>query len=134
MGYIEFIPATADSDFINALDSVPEPKSKVEIVSGQATANVVIQKAQDLYVDITASSQSLLQVNILYFPGWVGIIKGKRVTPTIDSVGRMIFPLPKGQYQLHIAFQDTPIRSIATAISIISSGGLLLFWLRQRYA
>jgi len=120
MGYIEFIPTTADSNFINALDTVAEPKSKVEILSGQATANVSVQKAQDLYVDINASSQSLLQVNILYFPGWVGIINGKRVTPSVDSVGRIVFPLPKGQYQLHIAFQHTPIRSMATYISLIS--------------
>jgi len=129
MGYIEFIPATADSDFINALDNVAEPKSRVEIISGQATANVVIQKAQDLYVDINASNQSLLQVNILYFPGWVGIINNKRVIPTIDSVGRMIFPIPKGQYQLHIAFQDTPVRSIATYISLISFFCLMIYGL-----
>ena len=131
MGYIEFIPTTADSNFINALDSFAEPTSKVEIVSGQASANVVIQKAQDLYIDINASSQSLLQVNILYFPGWVGIINGKRVIPTVDSVGRMVFPLPKGKYQLHIAFQQTPIRSIATYISFISLFCLMIYGLRK---
>lgn len=131
MGYIEFIPATADSNFVNALDSFSEPKSRVEIVSGQATANVVIQKAQDLYVDINASSQSVLQVNILYFPGWVGIINDKRMFPTIDSVGRMVFPLPKGQYQLHIVFQHTPIRSIATYISLISLFCLMIYGLRK---
>lgn len=131
MGYIEFIPATADSNFVNALDSAPQPKSKVEILSGQATTNVVIQKAQDLYVDINASSQSELQVNILYFPGWIGIIDGKRVTPTIDTVGRMVFPLPKGQYQLHITFQHTPIRSIATYISLISLFCLIIYALRK---
>ena len=51
MGYIEFIPTTADSNFINALDSFAEPTSKVEIVSGQASANVVIQKPK-IYTSI----------------------------------------------------------------------------------
>ena len=70
-------------------------------------------------------------MNILYFPGWVGIINGKRVIPTVDSVGRMVFPLPKGKYQLHIAFQQTPIRSIATYISFISLFCLMIYGLRK---
>lgn len=134
MGYIEFIPTTADSDFINGLDMLVEPKSRIEVISGQATVSVHSLKAQDLYIDVNALTESMLQVNILYFPGWIGIMNGKRVIPTIDKVGRMVFTLPTGQYQLHIAFQNTPIRSIATVISIISFCGLLLFWLRQHYA
>lgn len=131
MGYIEFIPKTADSNFVNALDDLPKPKSKVEIVSGQAIANIALNNAQDLYVDINASTPSILQVNTLYFPGWVAIINNQRVIPAIDNVGRMLFNLPVGQYQVHISFQNTPIRSIAASISIISMLCLILYSLAK---
>lgn len=131
MGYIEFIPKTADSTFVNSLDDFPTPKSKVEILSGQAIANLVMNKAQDVYVDINASTPSILQVNTLYFPGWIAIINNKRVIPAIDTVGRMLFNLPIGQYQMHISFRNTPIRSIAASISIISIFCLILYGLRK---
>lgn len=127
MGYIEFIPKTADSNFVNSLDDLPKPKSKAEILSGQAIANIVINKAQDVYVDINASTPSVLQVNTLYFPGWIAILNNQRVAPSIDTVGRMLFNLPIGQYQIHISFQNTPIRSIATYISLISLFCLMIY-------
>lgn len=127
MGYIEFIPTTADSDFVNGLDTVAESASRAIIVSGQATANVVREKIQDLYIDVNATTPSMLQINILYFPGWIGIRNSQRITPTIDSVGRMLFDLPIGTYRLHVSFQNTPIRSIALSISIISLCGLIIY-------
>ena len=119
MGYIEFIPRTADSDFVNGLDDA-QTHPRVEVLSGQGTVVLTKQRAQDLYMQVKAEESVQLRVNILYFPGWQGIVRGARKDPNVDAQGRMVFVLPKGQYEFHVTFQKTPVRSLSTFISIFS--------------
>ncbi len=120
MGYIEFIPRTADSDFVNGLDALPQKSPRVEVVDGNGNVFIDTQKAQYVRVHVRASERITLRVNILYFPGWVGIRNGVILVPTIDKQGRMEFTLPAGEYNFEIQFRNTLIRKWATAISIVS--------------
>ena len=128
MGYIEFIPRTADSDFVNGLDG-SQAHPRVEIISGQGSVELTKQQAQDLYIRVLAEDSVQLRVNILYFPGWQGVLHGVKKFPKVDAQGRMIFVLPKGRYEFHVSFQNTPVRIVATYISIISFGALLLVYI-----
>jgi hypothetical protein len=127
MGYIEFIPKTADSAFINALDDVPIQSPRAEIISGSGLVTIRTQKVQDLSLHVQANDTIKLRINILYFPGWVGVIRGVTYTPNTDREGRMVFTIPQGEYDISIQFRDTPVRTLATYISIISLCVLLGF-------
>lgn len=120
MGYIEFIPRTANSDFVNSLDDLPSQAPRAEILSGVGAVEVSRLKAQAVTLRIHSQEKIQLRVNILYFPGWVGILGRTRYTPTIDPEGRMIFVLPKGEYDFYVVFSNTPIRTLATSVSLVS--------------
>ena len=127
MGYIEFIPKTTDSAFINSLDTLAIQSPRAEVISGTGSVKVVTQKAQMLRLHISAKDQVRLRVNILYFPGWMGIMRGVIYTPKVDRQGRMVFILPHGSYDFHVTFRDTPIRRMSTYISLISLSVFIIF-------
>ncbi len=124
MGYIEFIPRSASSDFVNGLDGLSTQPPRAEIISGSGSIRIVKQKAQALILRVKATEELRLRVNILYFAGWTGLLGRHAYIPTVDNEGRMIFTLPKGEYDFYVVFANTPIRTIAIGISI---GTALIF-------
>lgn len=71
--------------------------------------------------------ESVIEVNIIYFPGWKVWLDGKLIVPEVDNdLGTMKINLPKGQHKLNLRLTDTPIRSWANLISLVS-WWLLLF-------
>ena len=127
MGYIEFIPRSANSDFVNALDSQTMQSQRAEFLNGSGTLHIKSQKAQELTLAIQAQEASRIQINILYFPGWIGKIGTTTYMPQVDANGRMIFSVPKGTYDMHVIFANTFIRTFAIALSIISFSVFICF-------
>ncbi len=71
---------------------------------------------------------SIIEVPITYFPGWVVLANGKEVqmeNPAKRGVIR--FKLAKGNYNLEFKFKDTPVRMIANIISLFSAVLLAAF-------
>lgn len=62
----------------------------------------------------------LVKVNTAYFPGWQGFVDGKRVKTEMNKDGLIQFWAPPGQHKIEVEFLDTPARSLAKIISLMS--------------
>ncbi len=64
---------------------------------------------------------AVVQVNCLYFPGWIGTIDGKTagIRPH-EQTGLIEVDMPAGDHHLELAFVNTPIRTTGIVVSILS--------------
>ena len=67
----------------------------------------------------------VLDMYLVYFPGWVGSIDNKQVTLE-NANGILAVKVPKGEHTIHLQFTDTIIRSIGKYMTIIAFSLLLL--------
>lgn len=69
----------------------------------------------------TSFSQEVGQtvtINRAYFPGWQAFINGKKVETKVDKDGLISIDKPAQKSTIEIRFLDTPIRTIASLISL----------------
>lgn len=79
---------------------------------------------RQLSVEVEAPAR--MRLRTLYFAGWVVTIDGVEVPVTYDNPeGLMEISLPVGHHLVGQEFRDTPVRALATAISLAC--GALLF-------
>ena len=77
-----------------------------------------------------AVPQTTVELQTLYFPGWRVWLDGQEVSidPTRDPLlGRMQADVPQGQHTLTARFTNTPIRTLANTLSLISWFALLTY-------
>lgn len=60
-----------------------------------------------------------ISLNIAYFPGWIAFVDGKE-TIINNKKGLINFQITTGRHSVDLIFQDTPIRFIGNAISLLS--------------
>ena len=68
---------------------------------------------------------------VAYFPGWEVSANKKKIPQNAPSkMGLIRFELPKGNYQIEIKLQDTPIRVIGNMISLLSALVVIFLWIK----
>ena len=87
----------------------------------------------NLKINFTADQSTILKINNYYFPGWQAKIDNRKanISP-IDSVGRTGINIPQGKHSLILSFKNTPIRTIANLISLVSFTGFFLYALKTK--
>ncbi len=103
---------------------ITRPESVKDIVGDTLpqTPNVVIDT--DIDTDtyskfiVTAQNDQSLLVRRAYFPGWEYWVNGKKMIPMIEH-GLPRITVPMGRSVVEFWFRNTPIRTLANAISII---------------
>lgn len=70
--------------------------------------------------------------NSFYFPGWRATINGQPVpiTPT-SPYGLISLPVPAGQQQIEVYFGSTPVRNVASVLSLATLIGVLALLFRE---
>jgi hypothetical protein len=96
---------------------------KIILTRGTAELKNQILKPHQYSFEVSAQTDAEILVNLAYFPGWKLWISGKETQPTLDS-GRIKLSLPPGSHNILLKFTDTPIRTLANLITLIS---LLVF-------
>ena len=92
-----------------------------------AGAALVASHYRPLRYDLTLSTPTpfVATFNTFYFPGWTAGIDGQRVPiAPVDRYGRIGVTVPAGHHRLVVWFGSTPIRLIATIISMAALLGL----------
>ena len=109
------------------------PHSKFDIESGVVENQVIKTDEQSATIIVDKTSQLL--INTAYFPGWRVFIDDQEVSPTIIE-GKMQIFVPQGQHVIRLLFTNTAVRSLANAISVISSiilFGTIIWLYKNRY-
>lgn len=69
---------------------------------------------------VTATTESVITLRPLYFPGWVAAVDGKRVTIRPSEEGNIQLTVEPDTHALTLAFEDTWPRSLGKAVSAVS--------------
>ncbi len=107
----------ARSDVIERLDPALPPDAQViESHYRPLSADVILDSATPFTVTF----------DIFDFAGWQARVDGQpiAITPT-DPHGLISFPVPAGRHRLQVAFGSTPLRTVASLVSLLSALALV---------
>lgn len=100
------------------------PDGPVEFASGNGKMKIISNEFLDKQFSFELVSDSVIQINTLYFPGWE-VREGKQLV-NIDYTknGTIQVPLAQGRHTIRVTFTETPIRKLADTVSLVSLLGL----------
>jgi hypothetical protein len=98
-----------------------KPAQKISVISGFAQISPRLITTQKIDTDIDAASQSVIQINTVYYPGW-GVTLGNELQPIKydNQYGFIQVDVPPGKFRLHSEFRETWFRFAADMVSLIS--------------
>lgn len=115
------------------------PKKSFTILSGDMKV-VELENSSQLkrytvtVYNRTTAEQGLLQINTFLFPGWLVYLDGREVTQLAHSREHLIrIEIPAGRHTVVAVFTNTPVRTIANVISLLSILGLVGSYFVIRY-
>jgi hypothetical protein len=115
----EFLPRSASKAHISGAEPWRHFPA-VRVHNGSATLRTIVKQTSQITWSVQADTDTELIINQHYFPGWV-VSDGKSDIPIIvTETGEMLIRVQPGVHRLTATFTNTPIRSAANVISLIS--------------
>lgn len=94
-------------------------RQKAEVVEGESIIKTRRVQPLEYIFNIHAIKESVIQIQITYYPGWTVFVDGKEVY--VDKTNGVInFRVPVGLHTVVVHFGETPIRILADLLSIVS--------------
>lgn len=140
--YTSVYPGTTDTGESSPIWSIrfmeKKPKAHIEVIQGKASIKEEGRTTTTHKYKISATTDTRIRENTLYFPGWHVLVDGKQVNVAFqdpNNRGLLTFFVGSGNHDIQIKFAETRLRLIADIISIASLSALgLLIILRKRVA
>jgi len=108
------------------------PANKIEIPQGEGKVSNIFYNNNVIAFTIHTQNKMTATIHTLYWPGWEGMIDGKRITIAYNNGrGLMQIVVPSGKHEVKLWFQDTPVRLLSDLISLLSFG-ILVFLTKFR--
>jgi hypothetical protein len=130
-GIFDYLPKTAVENPKESQKVLAEIMTgKGEVIEPNQGTNWAKFKVQ---VD---SEQATVRINIFDFPNWKIFIDGKAVEKFIskdERWGRMYFEASQGDHQVYLKLYNTPLRTLANIISLVSWVGLVSLVCRKKH-
>lgn len=82
---------------------------------------------------INANQGREIRINRAYFPGWQYLVNGKEIKPRLQQ-GLPYLKVPDGENVVELLFRNTPVRTIANMISLVSIGVLLIIYDKKTFS
>ncbi len=115
------------------LKSIPS-KEKEKAIFVKGAGRIIVDKTKSNYYAFTvqASTNSQIQANIAYFPGWEVYINDKKEPLKFTRNRLFTFIVPSGINKVEIIFKDTLVRKLAALIFITSLGAMVALLISKR--
>lgn len=108
-------------------------REKFSFIKGEGRIIDVTVKGGSVTSDVVLTKPSILQLHVVYFPGWEVLVDGKKIFISYNNdFGFMQFPVAIGGHSIVARFVETPMRLFADIISIMSIC-LLVILFRKKY-
>lgn len=109
------------------------PVETLEVIDGDVSLTSRTFAGERIRVNIEASTESIVQINKVYYPGW-GVTIDDRLIPIKygNALGVMRVAVPKGSHRLEASFRETPMRFMADVVSVVSVIVYLIWMLRVK--
>ncbi|MCL4353601.1 hypothetical protein M1615_04020 [Patescibacteria group bacterium] len=95
------------------------PSSKVEIIKGRGRISDLIDNGNSVRFNINNIGSTIVQANIVYFPGWVVRVDGRAIKPNYKN-GLIDFSVGSEAHRVGIIFEETGIRLFSDLISVFA--------------
>ncbi|MGB0387417.1 MAG: 6-pyruvoyl-tetrahydropterin synthase-related protein [Ardenticatenaceae bacterium] len=109
-----------------------EPLQKFRLIEGTATIEQTYYGGSTVRAHMKADTAARIELMTYDYPGWTVYLNGDIIPhETLSPEGTIAFELPPSEQTLMIEayFEDTPLRRVATMISLLSVGMSLLLLL-----
>lgn len=117
---LDYLPKTA-------LEPQEKAPSGAYVVAGTASLQNYIQKSNRFSFSADVKKSAQVEIPVFYFPDWKVTVDGKEVPVSYQNhSGRIAVNLEKGSHTIEGNFRNTPIRTVANTISLLSLGVLFL--------
>lgn len=103
------------------------PKTKVEIIEGYGEVKEIRRSFTKREYQVEAESRIRILENTLYFPGWNVLVDGRPEVIEFQDQnhrGLITFNVDKGSHKVNINYEETKIRFLANAVSVVSLFGV----------
>lgn len=105
----------------------------VEIIAGQGEINQLTTNSRRVNFVINSETESVVQINKIYFPGWQVKRDGEKLAFNYDNPGGVIrFPVSAGKHAIVAEFGETPVRLTADIISLLGLGIIIVLVLKRK--
>ncbi len=81
---------------------------------------VLVDRAHEKLLRITAGDQSLAQFHVANFPGWQVFVDGQAQELQPDTLGAISVMIPSGEHTVGVQLHDTPVRGWSDMVSALS--------------
>jgi hypothetical protein len=122
----------------SAITAPKEPQKKLaEVMDGAAIIKNEKQGTNWASFNVVVASPSaVVRVGIFNFPKWRAYIDSKETKVFIgkdEQWGRMYLTIPQGEHKVYIRLYNTPLRTTANIISLITWAGLIYYLFRKKH-
>lgn len=126
-------PAEGDSPLVQQY-LAGRPLQRAAIVSGSGSILEQGSRAASAYARVRADGEVRLRFYTYYFPGWRATVDGAPAEITPDPPNGLIgLTLPPGEHEVRLRFGPTPVRRVASAVSLLALAGVGLLLLADRH-
>lgn len=109
------------------------PQDTIEVIEGNATIKKLVRSSTHHKYSIESVYSSRIVENTLYFPGWKVYIDGRQYKGVQfqdpNYRGLMTFYLNNGEHIVDVKFEDTKLRQVSNAASLLSIASLIMLGL-----
>lgn len=103
-------------------------KQKVRFIEGTVKSEILTATNYKFILD--AKKDTIVILNIAYFPGWKVFADEKELKTSYNKDGLISFTLSKGNHEIKMRFGNTLVRIVAEVITLLSAGVLFLVAIR----
>jgi hypothetical protein len=115
------------------LISTDEPPQKLQVIAGSARVEDLGGRPLDRRFSLRASAPVSLVFHSYYFPGWEVLLNGRKVEIDLTNpFGLIMFAAPSGEHEVRVRFTTTPVRRVASAVSLAAWGIFLVAWVCRK--
>lgn len=109
------------------------PKTALEPREAATQLDNFDNRSNKFTLNVNLFSETQIEIPIFYFPNWEVTIDGTRVAVTHDNIlGRISVKVPAGQHKIVGQFKNTPIRTVANTISLLSIIVGVILWKKHK--
>ena len=112
----DYIPKT-----VKTLPASLLPRVALDTTDQPGKFEVIVDRTQEILVSTQSQKDLPVLFRVFYFPGWKAYVDSQELPISIDNqYGWMRVTVPKGEHSVSLIFEDTPVRTYANIISVVS--------------
>lgn len=99
-------------------------REKLQSLGAGANVKTVLVEPDSMVFNVSLPEGSRMRADVFYFPGWEVRSDGEKIPVDISPQGHIEFFLPPGDHRVVVRFDNTPVRTISEAVSLLGLLGL----------